>query len=103
MVIRDGTYSAAFRVLSLLSRFPFKVYYMIEIISHVFYPYTLLDHFPMPAFIRFPRTLGGRRYSFHPSVMGIIFGDTHAFLLLSTQQFDMNRGAEGFGDPSEYA
>jgi len=35
--------------------------------------------------------------------MGIIFGNAHAFLLLSTQQFDMNRGAEGFGDPSEHA
>jgi|WetSurMetagenome_2_1015567.scaffolds.fasta_scaffold46720_2 hypothetical protein len=35
--------------------------------------------------------------------MGIIFGDAHAFLLLSTQQFDMNRGAEGFCDPSEHA
>jgi hypothetical protein len=42
-------------------------------------------------------------WPFHPSVMGIIFGDAHAFLLLSTQQFDMNRGAEGFGNPSEHA
>ena len=35
--------------------------------------------------------------------MGIAFGNSHAFLLLSAQQFDMNRGAEGLGNPSKHA
>jgi hypothetical protein len=45
----------------------------------------------------------GHRYLFHPSIAGIIVGDTQAFSLLSTQQFDSDRGAEGLGDPSEHA
>jgi hypothetical protein len=49
------------------------------------------------------RTLGAIAIQFHPSIIGIIFGDPHAFLLLFTQQFHTDRCAQGFGDPSEHA